>query len=142
MNEQRQDQPDLKKIFKEYQEQYPDIKDYSAYDADFIVELFGQQIKMDQQNAAPKDYRKMETSLKSCYYGGITNNIPQNLSRHHIDKYIFCAFVDSFDTAREVEKAMDDKLGIFIGVRGKDSAGMVGKMRIGLMIPVWCILPI
>jgi hypothetical protein len=58
---------------------------------------------------------KPGSSVDSQFYGGITNNIKQNLSRHSIDNYIGCVKVNSKNTAARIEQLLQDELGFDIG---------------------------
>lgn len=48
------------------------------------------------------------------FYCGITNNIPNNLSRHSIKGYFFCAYCASKDIAGQVEAKLGE-MGFDIG---------------------------
>lgn len=58
---------------------------------------------------------KSGKTVEEQFYGGITNNIPQNLSRHKIESYIGCVKVDSKETAGRIEQRLHDDLGFDIG---------------------------
>ena len=62
----------------------------------------------------------------SYLYGGICNDIPANLRRHKIDKYLRCIFVKDAATASEIEKALGE-MELYIGKRGLAAAGNGAK---------------
>jgi hypothetical protein len=57
------------------------------------------------------------------FYGGITNDIPSNLSRHNIKSYLGCVDVGTPERATDIEALLNSKLGVFIGKDGIESAG-------------------
>ncbi len=120
----------LKEIYEEYKEQYPGIVDFSAVDDDGILDFFKSKIMDTKLKYERSGYPKIETPREECFYGGITNDITENLSRHNISSYICCVFVDTFATAERIEGLLP-KLGVDIGVRGEDSAGNGGKNENG-----------
>ncbi|MDE6753212.1 MAG: hypothetical protein K2J82_01215 [Muribaculaceae bacterium] len=119
---------DLDKVFEEFRGQYPKIQDWRGLTPENIVndkiKLIILGILMDHRLA---NFPKYSCGRKELLYGGITNNIPNNLSRHKIKRYLLCGFVDNFDVAEKVEELLCSKLEISIGKRGKNSAGNGGK---------------
>lgn len=120
----------LKEIYEEYKGQYPGIVDFSAVEDDGILDFFETKIFETKHKYGRSGYPKIDTPREECFYGGITNDITGNLSRHNISSYICCVFVDSFETAERIEGLLP-KLGVDIGKRGEDSAGNGGKNKSG-----------
>lgn len=91
------------------------VVDFSKAGDDKIIAHFKQVIS---NNYVPGK------TLKQKFYGGITNDIPTNLSRHGIEKYLACIKVESAERAAQVEQLLHDKLQIYIG---KTATGGRGK---------------
>lgn len=103
---------------KEKMHNVHNVHDCSNMDNDVIIQLFRTAKIMHYEPGVP---------LEEQFYGGITNNIKRNLSRHKIESYLKCVKVDSFETAKEIERRLHDDLRIFIGIDGAESAGQGGK---------------
>ncbi len=93
-------------------------KDYTKASDKEILELF-----KNYKNSHHKEGKTLDTE----FYGGITNDIPSNLRRHNIEKYIVCVEVDSYDTAKRIEGLLYSDLGFYIGKNEEGSAGRGGK---------------
>lgn len=72
---------------------------------------------------------------KQQYYCGITGNIEDNLSRHHVDGYMACALLDSFETASEVERCLGEE-GFNIGATNRTGNGGNEDSKIVYMIEI------
>lgn len=92
-------------------------KDYTKASDEAILEIFE-----NYRNLLHKGSKTFDQE----FYGGITNNIPSNLRRHNIEKYIVCVEVDSFDTVKRIEGLLCSKLGFYIGKNEEGSAGRGG----------------
>ena len=122
----------MQKIYERYKEQYPDIVDYSDSEIEVIkdyLKSFIYMIRVNKHGYLHKIEKDFPTP-KSYLYGGITNDLRKNLSRHQIDKYIKCIFVADSDTAKELERYLGE-LGLDIGREGLKSAGNGGKAEGG-----------
>ncbi|MDE7441915.1 MAG: hypothetical protein K2M69_07105 [Muribaculaceae bacterium] len=118
----------LAQIFNHYKEQYPQIEDCSSKNVEQIkdeLNLFVATLRRDKEAYLanpPKDNPLPDSYL----YGGICNDIPANLRRHKIDKYLRCIFVKDAATASEIEKALGE-MELYIGKRGLAAAGNGAK---------------
>jgi hypothetical protein len=68
-----------------------------------------------------KTFRLSDSSAE--IYAGITGDIADNLSRHHIDEYILCIMVNSFETAARIEQRLHDELNCYIGNTAQGGRG-------------------
>ena len=91
------------------------VVDGSKAGDDKIIDHFKQVISNNY------DPRK---TLRQKFYGGITNDIPSNLSRHGIERYLACIKVESAERAAGIEQRLHDDLQIYIG---KTATGGRGK---------------
>lgn len=66
-------------------------------------------------------------TVEDKFYGGITNDIEANLNRHKISGYLTCVEVDSYDTAKTIERLLHTELGVYIGKKEEGSAGRGGN---------------
>lgn len=73
-------------------------------------------------------HHKSGLSTEDEFYGGITSidGIKTNLCRHHIDSYLGCVRVKSYDIATKIECRLYSDLHVYIGKRGEKSAGNGG----------------
>lgn len=92
-------------------------KDYTGCSDEKIIEIFRYYKNL---------FHKEGKNTKDEFYGGITNDIPSNLRRHNIQRYIICVEVESFDTAKRIEGLLCSELGFFIGEYKEGSAGRGG----------------
>lgn len=92
-------------------------KDFSEKTDDEILDFFKKLRLLHHQSGITHDLE---------FYAGITNDIPQNLSRHNIDSYLGCVKVDSFETAKRIEGLLNTELGFYIGKKEESSAGRGG----------------
>lgn len=118
----------LAQIFSHYKTQYPAVEDCSAMDIEMIIaelKLFVNNVRTDNKGYLenpPKNY-----PLPNAYlYGGICNDIPANLRRHKIDKYLRCIFVKDAAIASKIEEALGE-MELYIGKRGLAAAGNGAK---------------
>ncbi len=94
------------------------IYDLTGCKDDVILERFHQYIDAEYESSESNEER---------FYAGITCNVEENLRRHNIQSYIFCAKVDSYEVASRIEQLLHDKYGVYIGKLGGDSAGRGGN---------------
>jgi hypothetical protein len=94
------------KALQQSGERNHNVLDMSHHSDDAIIEYF-RSLKLGRHEEGQ--------STSSQFYGGITNDIQQNLSRHHLDDYIGCVKTDSKDTASRIEQRLQDDLGFDIG---------------------------
>lgn len=125
--EESSDKPDLQAIYQEFKKEYPGLVDCSKYTIDTIKIALSTEVNNILLNKLLYNFPKESTTRDRILYGGITNNIPTNLSRHKIDKYAVCIFVDSFATAQQLESWLCSDLKLCIGKGGVSSAGKGGK---------------
>ena len=120
-------QQDLKSIYEKYKETYPDLLDYSSDCDDVIVSDIRKRVLIELTNNLLANNPKESVPRNQLLYGGITNDIPSNLSRHKIKQYVVAVFVNSFETAKRIEERLYTDLQLCTGEGGSSSAGRGGK---------------
>lgn len=113
------------KDFKEYKKermQYVENcntpKNYNNKSNAEIIAFFNALITLNHE---------LDESFESEFYGGITNNVESNLSRHCIDAYLGCIRVDSYKRASIIEGMLNKELSADISKRKRSSARRGGK---------------